>query len=102
MTEFSPAVVLPLLLWGTLVALDLVSVPQAMISRPVVAGTVAGALIGDFEAGLRVGCAPDTVLGSPRNAQPSAAMRPGLRRKHLMIMDDERSRNRRRAMPAGR
>lgn len=53
--EFSPQVVLPLLLWGTLVALDLVSVPQGMISRPLVAGTVAGALAGDVEAGLRIG-----------------------------------------------
>jgi mannose/fructose/N-acetylgalactosamine-specific phosphotransferase system component IIC len=53
--EFSPQVILPLLLWGTLVGLDLVSVPQAMISRPLVAGTVAGALAGDFEAGLRIG-----------------------------------------------
>jgi PTS system mannose-specific IIC component len=48
-------VVLPLLLWGTLVGLDLVSVPQAMISRPVVTGAVAGALAGDLEAGLRIG-----------------------------------------------
>lgn len=55
MNEFSPHVVLPLLLWGTLVGLDLVSVPQAMISRPLVAGTVAGWLVGDVEAGLRVG-----------------------------------------------
>lgn len=55
MSEFSPLVVLPLLLWGTLVGLDLVSVPQAMISRPVVAGVVAGALAGDVEAGLRIG-----------------------------------------------
>ena len=55
MIEFSPHVVLPLLLWGTLVGLDLVSVPQAMISRPLVAGTVAGALAGDMEAGLRIG-----------------------------------------------
>ena len=55
MIEFSPQVVLPLLLWGTLVGLDLVSVPQAMISRPVVAGAVAGALAGDVEAGLRIG-----------------------------------------------
>jgi mannose/fructose/N-acetylgalactosamine-specific phosphotransferase system component IIC len=54
-SEFTPQVVLPLLLWGTLVGLDLVSVPQAMISRPVVAGTVAGALAGDVEAGLRIG-----------------------------------------------
>jgi PTS system mannose-specific IIC component len=55
MTEFSPAIVIPLLLWGTLVGLDLVSVPQAMISRPLVAGTVAGALAGDVESGLRIG-----------------------------------------------
>ena len=55
MIEFSPHVVLPLLFWGTLVGLDLVSVPQAMISRPLVAGTVAGALAGDTEAGLRIG-----------------------------------------------
>jgi len=44
-----------LVVWGTLVALDLVSVPQAMLSRPIVAGTVAGWLAGDIEAGMRVG-----------------------------------------------
>jgi mannose/fructose/N-acetylgalactosamine-specific phosphotransferase system component IIC len=55
MTDFSPHVVVPLLAWGTLVGLDLVSVPQAMISRPLVAGTVAGWILGDFEAGLRMG-----------------------------------------------
>ncbi len=55
MTEFTPEIVIPLLLWGTLVGLDLVSVPQAMISRPLVAGTVAGALAGNVEIGLRIG-----------------------------------------------
>lgn len=55
MSEFSPNVVIPLLVWGTLVGLDLVSVPQAMISRPLVAGTVAGWLAGDVEAGVRIG-----------------------------------------------
>ena len=55
MSEFSPHVVLTLLVWGTLVGLDLVSVPQAMISRPLVAGSVAGWLVGDVEAGLRIG-----------------------------------------------
>lgn len=55
MIEFAPHVILPLLLWGTLVGLDLVSVPQAMISRPLVAGTVTGLLAGDLEAGLRIG-----------------------------------------------
>jgi PTS system mannose-specific IIC component len=43
-----------LLVWGTLVALDLVSVPQAMIARPLVAGTVAGWILGDLAAGFRV------------------------------------------------
>ena len=55
MTELSPQVVLFLLVWGTLVGLDLVSVPQAMLSRPLVAGSVAGWLVGDVEAGLRIG-----------------------------------------------
>ena len=51
---FPPEVWLALLLWGTLVALDLVSVPQAMIARPLVAGSIAGWLVGDFVAGFRV------------------------------------------------
>jgi PTS system mannose-specific IIC component len=55
MTDLAPAAALLLVIWGTLVALDLVSVPQAMIARPVVAGAVAGWLAGDVEAGLRVG-----------------------------------------------
>lgn len=55
MTELSPQVLIPLLIWGTLVGLDLVSVPQAMIARPIVAGTVAGWLVGDVHTGLRVG-----------------------------------------------
>src|SRR6266516_8090724 len=37
-----------LLVWGTLVGLDLVSVPQMMIARPIVAGPVAGAILGDL------------------------------------------------------
>jgi len=49
------AVVPALLGWGTLVGLDLVSFPQGLLSRPLVAATVAGALVGDLEAGLRVG-----------------------------------------------
>jgi PTS system mannose-specific IIC component len=50
-----PQVLGLLLAWGTLVGLDLVSVPQAMISRPLVAGTVAGAILGDPASGLAVG-----------------------------------------------
>ena len=44
-----------LLGWGTLVGVDLVSVPQMMIARPLVAGTVAGAILGDLDAGLKIG-----------------------------------------------
>jgi len=44
-----------LVLWGTLVGLDLVSVPQMMIARPLVAGAGAGLLLGDLGAGLVVG-----------------------------------------------
>jgi PTS system mannose-specific IIC component len=50
-----PLVLASLVLWGTLVGLDLVSVAQAMIARPVVAGAVAGLLLGDPAAGFRVG-----------------------------------------------
>ncbi len=44
-----------LLVWGTLVGLDLVSVGQVMIARPFVAGTVAGLILGDPLAGGTVG-----------------------------------------------
>ena len=53
--SLDPAGWLLLVLWGTLVGLDLVSVPQALLARPLVAGTVTGLLLGDIEAGLRVG-----------------------------------------------
>ena len=55
MSEVPPHGVLLLVLWGTMTALDLVSVPQGLLSRPLVAGTVAGWLAGDVEAGLRLG-----------------------------------------------
>jgi mannose/fructose/N-acetylgalactosamine-specific phosphotransferase system component IIC len=51
----SPGILVALLVWGTLVGVDLVSLPQMMIARPLVAGTVAGLLLGDLETGLRVG-----------------------------------------------
>ena len=55
MSELAPHTIVLLLLWGTVVALDLVSVPQAMLSRPLVVGAVAGWLVGDVETGLRIG-----------------------------------------------
>ncbi len=55
MTPPAPLTLVALLAWGTLVGLDLVSVAQTMIARPLVAGGVAGLLLGDVGAGLRVG-----------------------------------------------
>ena len=37
---------IPLALLGALLGLDVVSFPQAMISRPIAAATLAGALVG--------------------------------------------------------
>lgn len=50
-----PLVFGALLIWGTIVGVDLVSFPQAMLNRPIVAGSVTGFLTGDLETGLRVG-----------------------------------------------
>lgn len=55
MSPLDPLTLVLLLAWGTFVALDLVSVPQAMYARPLVAGTVAGILAGDVMAGLQLG-----------------------------------------------
>jgi PTS system mannose-specific IIC component len=51
----SDIVILSLL--GGVLGLDTVSFPQAMLSRPLVAATVSGALLGDAAAGLLVGAA---------------------------------------------
>lgn len=48
---------LPLGLLGALLGLDVVSFPQAMLSRPIVASTLAGALTGQAAGGLLVGVA---------------------------------------------
>lgn len=44
-----------LVVWGTVVALDLATAPQGLLSRPLVAATVTGALLGDVRLGLLVG-----------------------------------------------
>ena len=46
---------LPLTLLGAVLGLDVVSFPQAMISRPIVASTLAGALVGSPGRGLICG-----------------------------------------------
>jgi PTS system mannose-specific IIC component len=48
-------VLIALLVWGTVVGVDLVSLPQMMIARPIVAGTVAGVILGDIPTGLKLG-----------------------------------------------
>ena len=48
-------VLLALVVWGTFVGVDLVSLPQMMIARPLVAGTVAGAILGDIPTGIKLG-----------------------------------------------
>lgn len=44
-----------LLPWGVVVGMDLTTVPQIGLSRPLVAGAVAGLLLGDVQAGLMIG-----------------------------------------------
>ena len=53
MTDF--AQLLPLAVLGAVLGLDVVSFPQAMISRPLVAATAAATLLGDPARGLLVG-----------------------------------------------
>lgn len=55
MTGLEPAGLVAVLVWGIVASLDLVSGPQLLLSRPLVAGTVSGLLLGDPLAGLAVG-----------------------------------------------
>jgi PTS system mannose-specific IIC component len=52
---------LPIALLGAIAGLDVVSFPQAMISRPIVAATVGGAFAGNAGAGLLVGAAVELI-----------------------------------------
>ncbi len=45
----------PIALLGGLIGLDVVSFPQAMISRPIVAATLGGAFVGNGTAGVLIG-----------------------------------------------
>jgi PTS system mannose-specific IIC component len=53
--------VLPIAVLGGLLGLDVVSFPQAMFSRPLVAATIAGALVGHSPSGLLVGAALELI-----------------------------------------
>jgi PTS system mannose-specific IIC component len=49
------SVVALLVMWATLAGLDLASLLQGLLTRPLVSGMVSGFVVGDVEAGLRVG-----------------------------------------------
>jgi PTS system mannose-specific IIC component len=51
----TPQEYIAIVLLGAIAGLDVVSFPQAMISRPIVAGTLAGFLLGQSGAGLLLG-----------------------------------------------
>jgi len=53
--------VIPFAGLGAVLGLDVVSFPQAMISRPLVAATLAGALAGDPDRGLLIGAVLEMV-----------------------------------------
>lgn len=53
--------IMPFALLGAVLGLDVVSFPQAMISRPIVASTIAGAFAGDAERGLMVGAVLEVI-----------------------------------------
>jgi PTS system mannose-specific IIC component len=53
--------VLPIAMLGGVLGLDVVSFPQAMVSRPLVAATLAGALVGEPMAGLMIGVALELI-----------------------------------------
>jgi mannose/fructose/N-acetylgalactosamine-specific phosphotransferase system component IIC len=52
---------IPIALLGGVLGLDVVSFPQAMISRPLVASTLAGALIGEAASGVLLGAALELI-----------------------------------------
>jgi PTS system mannose-specific IIC component len=51
----TPLALVLITVWGVVVAMDLASMPQGLLSRPLVAATVAGALVGAVDIGLLVG-----------------------------------------------
>lgn len=58
---FDPGHLLSLVLLGAVLGLDVVSFPQAMLSRPLVAATAGGAVMGDAMSGLLAGATLELV-----------------------------------------
>ena len=78
----TPLELLALVVWGTLVGLDLVSVAQSMIARPFVAGGVAGFLLGDPMAGLPRRVLLELPWTFCRSARPAIRLRARHRSGH--------------------
>ncbi len=57
MSEASLAALAAVTAWATVAGVDLVSVPQGLLSRPLVVGALAGCILGDPRAGLLTGVA---------------------------------------------
>jgi mannose/fructose/N-acetylgalactosamine-specific phosphotransferase system component IIC len=82
MTE--PGVWIALVALGAVVTLDVTSVGQFMISRPLVSGILAGAALGDAQAGLVVGGVLEAAhlgglpVGGARLPDPGPAAVPGV------------------------
>jgi mannose/fructose/N-acetylgalactosamine-specific phosphotransferase system component IIC len=74
---------LPLVLLGAVFGLDVVSFPQAMISRPIVAATAASTLLGNPLPGLIVGA---TLAATPTTtARDTRASETQVPRTHRCI-----------------
>jgi mannose/fructose/N-acetylgalactosamine-specific phosphotransferase system component IIC len=59
--DLSFADLLPIVMLGGILGLDVVSFPQAMVSRPLVAATLSGALVGEAGSGLLIGAALELI-----------------------------------------
>ena len=80
MTDLSGSSAILLIVWGTIVGLDLVSVPQAMLARPVVAGARRGMARGR-RRGRAQGRRPVRAV-RPRRAAGGGRSLPRLRSRH--------------------
>ena len=59
MSQLSAGTFALLTAWGTLTGMDLVTFPQGLLSRPLIACAGAGLILGDLQTGLVVGVPPD-------------------------------------------
>ena len=86
-------ILIALLVWGTFVGIDLVSLPQMMIARPLVAGAIAGTILGDIPTGLKLGVIFELLQYGIRNTDRrlSPRWRRRMRRPAFWDWDSARS-----------